>query len=71
MFPVTPMQCAPKNPWRPLRGPGRPDGLPHYAQPPVLDGCQERCETLLTDKERWGETGTACGKLCMGQSNHE
>eukprot|EP00959_Pyramimonas_sp_CCMP1952_P158806 3321587-Pyramimonas_sp.AAC.1 len=39
IVPVTPMQCAPKNPWRPLRGPGRPESLPQYAQPPTLDGC--------------------------------
>eukprot|EP00959_Pyramimonas_sp_CCMP1952_P427090 8945046-Pyramimonas_sp.AAC.1 len=41
IFPVTPLQCAPKNPRRPLRGLRRPDGLPHIAEPPKLDGCQE------------------------------
>eukprot|EP00959_Pyramimonas_sp_CCMP1952_P013528 285447-Pyramimonas_sp.AAC.1 len=30
IFPVTPLQCAPKNPWRPLRGPRRPDGDTTY-----------------------------------------
>eukprot|EP00959_Pyramimonas_sp_CCMP1952_P422364 8847906-Pyramimonas_sp.AAC.1 len=41
IFPSTPMQCSPKNPWRPLKRPGRPDGLPHNAEPPKVDGCEE------------------------------
>eukprot|EP00959_Pyramimonas_sp_CCMP1952_P077393 1617557-Pyramimonas_sp.AAC.1 len=65
------MQCAPKNPWRPLRGPWRTDGLPHIAEPPKLGGCPHTCEILLTDKEEWGETGAACGYMCVGQSDHE
>eukprot|EP00959_Pyramimonas_sp_CCMP1952_P418560 8768669-Pyramimonas_sp.AAC.1 len=55
IFPVTPVQCAPKTPWGPLRGPRRPDGLPHIAEPPKLDGCPEVCNILFTEKEKWGE----------------
>eukprot|EP00959_Pyramimonas_sp_CCMP1952_P144809 3031333-Pyramimonas_sp.AAC.1 len=55
IFPVTPVLCPPKKPWKPLRGPGRPDGLPRVAEPPKLDGCPEVCKILLAEKERWGE----------------
>eukprot|EP00959_Pyramimonas_sp_CCMP1952_P312526 6541721-Pyramimonas_sp.AAC.1 len=71
IFPVTPLQCAPKGPRRPLRGPQRPDGLPHVAEPPKLDGCPETCKIVLTDKGKLGETGSDCGFLCVGQANHE
>eukprot|EP00959_Pyramimonas_sp_CCMP1952_P039323 823254-Pyramimonas_sp.AAC.1 len=36
-----------------------------------LDGCPEICKILLTSKEKWGETGSECGCLCVGQANHE
>eukprot|EP00959_Pyramimonas_sp_CCMP1952_P200699 4197851-Pyramimonas_sp.AAC.1 len=71
IFPITPTQCPPKNPWRPLRGPRRPDGLPRVAGPPKMDGCVETCEILLTDREHWGEPGTRCGTCCVGSKGHE
>eukprot|EP00959_Pyramimonas_sp_CCMP1952_P253767 5301632-Pyramimonas_sp.AAC.1 len=54
IFPVTPMQCAPKKTWRPLRVPWRPDVVPHIAEPPKLGGCPHTCEILLTDKKKNG-----------------
>eukprot|EP00959_Pyramimonas_sp_CCMP1952_P045642 953548-Pyramimonas_sp.AAC.1 len=39
IFPAAPVRCPPKKPWKPLKGP--PDGLPHVAEPPKLDGCPE------------------------------
>eukprot|EP00959_Pyramimonas_sp_CCMP1952_P156489 3272806-Pyramimonas_sp.AAC.1 len=54
IFPVAPLQCAPKNPWRQLRGPQMPDGLPHVAEPPKLDGCPETCKIVFSDKETMG-----------------
>eukprot|EP00959_Pyramimonas_sp_CCMP1952_P121467 2539941-Pyramimonas_sp.AAC.1 len=54
IFPFAPMQCPPRDPWRPLRGPRRPDGLPHIAELPKVDGCEEGCDILLTGREIWG-----------------
>eukprot|EP00959_Pyramimonas_sp_CCMP1952_P100970 2112154-Pyramimonas_sp.AAC.1 len=71
IFPFAPMQCPPKNPWRPLKGPARPDGLPRYAEPPKVDGCEEGCEVLLTDREHRGAPGTRCGQQCVGPKGHE
>eukprot|EP00959_Pyramimonas_sp_CCMP1952_P358461 7505498-Pyramimonas_sp.AAC.1 len=65
------MRCPPKNPWRPLRGPRRPDGLPHIAGPPKVDGREEGCGILLTDREQWGAPGTRCGQQCVGPKEHE
>eukprot|EP00959_Pyramimonas_sp_CCMP1952_P371878 7787400-Pyramimonas_sp.AAC.1 len=41
IFPATPIQCPTKKPWEPRRGPRRPNGLPHEAEPPKLNGCPE------------------------------
>eukprot|EP00959_Pyramimonas_sp_CCMP1952_P334404 7003169-Pyramimonas_sp.AAC.1 len=52
IVPVTPIQCPP------IRGPRRPDGAPHEAEPPKLNGCPEICKILLAEKERWGDVGS-------------
>eukprot|EP00959_Pyramimonas_sp_CCMP1952_P331839 6948686-Pyramimonas_sp.AAC.1 len=42
-----------------------------YRRPPKLDGCREVCKILLTEKEKWGEVGSECAIVCVGQANHE